>query len=124
MSQLLRHPDHIGSLRDFRLSTGARVACHHAEIADKCREPPLLRHRQKPRELEPLKPIRSRLWISATDIDAQLQGGEEFPILGGLRVIHTPGHTPGSICLFAPQYRLLLVGDALNYRNQNLIPAR
>ena len=29
--------------------------------------------------------------------------------LGGLQVIHTPGHTPGSICLYEPQRRALLV---------------
>jgi len=28
-------------------------------------------------------------------------------------VIHTPGHTPGSICLLFPQQRLLLAGDTL-----------
>jgi hydroxyacylglutathione hydrolase len=28
-------------------------------------------------------------------------------------VIHTPGHTPGSICLLFPQHHLLLAGDTL-----------
>jgi glyoxylase-like metal-dependent hydrolase (beta-lactamase superfamily II) len=28
-------------------------------------------------------------------------------------VIHTPGHTPGSICLLFPQQHLLLAGDTL-----------
>ncbi len=28
-------------------------------------------------------------------------------------VIHTPGHTPGSICLLFPQHQLLLAGDTL-----------
>jgi glyoxylase-like metal-dependent hydrolase (beta-lactamase superfamily II) len=34
-------------------------------------------------------------------------------VLGGLRVIHAPGHTPGSVCLFAERDRLLFCGDAL-----------
>jgi glyoxylase-like metal-dependent hydrolase (beta-lactamase superfamily II) len=42
-----------------------------------------------------------------------LQGGEVLPILGGLEVVHTPGHTPGSICLYARAHRLLIVGDVL-----------
>ena len=28
-------------------------------------------------------------------------------------MIHTPGHTPGSICLLFPQQHLLLAGDTL-----------
>ena len=39
--------------------------------------------------------------------------GELLPILGGLQVVHTPGHTPGSVCLYAAQQRILFVGDAL-----------
>ena len=48
-----------------------------------------------------------------------MEGGEVFNPLGGLRVIHTPGHTPGSISLFSPQKKLLIVGDALNKRHRN-----
>jgi glyoxylase-like metal-dependent hydrolase (beta-lactamase superfamily II) len=39
--------------------------------------------------------------------------GDVLPLLGGLRVVHTPGHTPGSICLYAERYRLLFTGDVL-----------
>jgi len=39
--------------------------------------------------------------------------GEVLPMLGGLRVVHTPGHTPGSVCLYAPRLRLLFTGDVL-----------
>ena len=35
------------------------------------------------------------------------------PMLGGLRVVHTPGHTPGSVCLYAERDGLLFIGDAL-----------
>jgi len=35
----------------------------------------------------------------------------EAPLIG--QVIHTPGHTKGSICLYLPQQSLLLAGDTL-----------
>lgn len=45
-------------------------------------------------------------------IDVHLMGGETLQ-LGetALRVIHTPGHTPGSLCYYAPP--VCLVGDTL-----------
>jgi len=33
-----------------------------------------------------------------------------------LEVIHTPGHTPGSISLYSKKHKLLFVGDAINNR--------
>jgi glyoxylase-like metal-dependent hydrolase (beta-lactamase superfamily II) len=42
-----------------------------------------------------------------------IDDGTILPALGGLRVVHTPGHTPGSICLYAPRDRILFTGDAL-----------
>jgi glyoxylase-like metal-dependent hydrolase (beta-lactamase superfamily II) len=37
-----------------------------------------------------------------------------------MQVIHTPGHTPGSISLLFPSEGLLLVGDALQFRRGKL----
>jgi glyoxylase-like metal-dependent hydrolase (beta-lactamase superfamily II) len=45
-----------------------------------------------------------------------LADGDVLPVLGGLEVIHTPGHTPGSVCLYARQSGLLFVGDVLQRR--------
>jgi glyoxylase-like metal-dependent hydrolase (beta-lactamase superfamily II) len=42
--------------------------------------------------------------------------GDVIPVLGGLEVIHTPGHTPGSVCLYGRRDRVLFVGDALQCR--------
>jgi glyoxylase-like metal-dependent hydrolase (beta-lactamase superfamily II) len=44
-----------------------------------------------------------------------------LPALGGLHVVHTPGHTPGSICLYAPSLRLLFTGDVLQLRQGRLV---
>lgn len=36
------------------------------------------------------------------------------------QVVHAPGHTPGSLALFAPAQGVLLCGDALSYRGERL----
>ena len=45
-----------------------------------------------------------------------LEDGDVIPILGGLEAIHTPGHTPGSVCLYARGPRILFTGDVLQVR--------
>ena len=46
--------------------------------------------------------------------DIWLQGGEDLEIAGvTLRALHTPGHTPGSISLYAEGAKLLFSGDTL-----------
>jgi glyoxylase-like metal-dependent hydrolase (beta-lactamase superfamily II) len=44
----------------------------------------------------------------------------------GLRVVHTPGHTPGHICLLAEDSGVLFVGDAFGSQDGHLVraPAR
>jgi len=37
----------------------------------------------------------------------------EGDMIGDLRVLHTPGHTPGSICLFSERDRVLISGDTV-----------
>lgn len=46
-------------------------------------------------------------------VDRQLEDGDVIEALGGIKVIHTPGHTPGSICLYHPERKILFCGDAL-----------
>lgn len=41
----------------------------------------------------------------------QLDDGRLLPIAGGLRVIGTPGHTSGHVCLFDERRRIVFVGD-------------
>jgi len=48
--------------------------------------------------------------MKARKVDRKLREGEE---ISGLRVIHTPGHTPGSICLYDEKEKLLFSGDTV-----------
>ena len=78
-----RHGDHWAAIDVLRSATNAPVYCHEAD-----REP----HSDK--------------------VDGVLADGEEIGLGGGrLRVIHTPGHTPGSVCLLTG--RVLIAGDTL-----------
>ncbi|WP_160051553.1 MBL fold metallo-hydrolase [Nocardiopsis sp. FR26] len=46
--------------------------------------------------------------------DAELSQGQTVPIAGtGLTVLHTPGHAPGAVCLYAPSLGALFSGDTL-----------
>jgi glyoxylase-like metal-dependent hydrolase (beta-lactamase superfamily II) len=100
------HPDHIGGVREIVTESGANVLMHPADLAGLN---VTLREAVTERSHNKLIAYLTRGPEDATPI----QDGDELPALGGLRVIHTPGHTPGTICLYAPRHRLLFVGDAL-----------
>jgi glyoxylase-like metal-dependent hydrolase (beta-lactamase superfamily II) len=56
-------------------------------------------------------------------VDQYLLHGQVFPILGGLQVINTPGHTPGHISLYSPSTRILFAGDSINVAGRKLVPS-
>nr|WP_218909658.1 MBL fold metallo-hydrolase [Nocardiopsis sinuspersici] len=46
--------------------------------------------------------------------DAELSQGQTIKIAGTeLTVLHTPGHAPGAVCLYAPELGVLFSGDTL-----------
>jgi len=112
------HLDHVGGLPELRNLTTAKVAAHKADISQR----QLLYPRivQMLLHIPPFSLFRPLIYAKPSDVDIQLEGGETLSPLGGLKVIHTPGHTPGSISLFSPQKKLLIVGDALNKRHKNI----
>lgn len=54
-------------------------------------------------------------------VDRTVADGEELPYCGGVVVIHTPGHTPGHICLYHQPSKTLISGDALNVVDGGLV---
>lgn len=64
-----------------------------------------------------LHPADFRLWQDACPgrlPDADLADGQVITVSGtGLRILHTPGHTPGSVCIYAPQLGELFSGETL-----------
>ncbi len=54
-------------------------------------------------------------------VDTTLKDEEELDYCGGIMVIHTPGHTPGHICLYHKKSKTLIVGDAMNVIDGQLV---
>jgi glyoxylase-like metal-dependent hydrolase (beta-lactamase superfamily II) len=101
------HPDHIGGVHEIAAASGARVHMHPADME---------RLRIRFRDVFRGRPVPGAIIAYLTQAPSDpspLADGDVLPVLGGLRVIHTPGHTPGSICLYSPARRLVIVGDIL-----------
>jgi glyoxylase-like metal-dependent hydrolase (beta-lactamase superfamily II) len=106
------HGDHVGGAVALARRSGAQVVAHRDEV-------PYLERRQS----LPAGGWVQRLfnWLSdhllfrlpPCPVDRAVQEGDTIAALGGLRVIHTPGHTPGSMCLYQRERQILFCGDAL-----------
>jgi glyoxylase-like metal-dependent hydrolase (beta-lactamase superfamily II) len=111
------HPDHIGGVQEIARASGAQVLMHPADME---------RLRIRFRDVIAGRPAPGAIIAYLTQAPADVtaaEEGDELPALGGLRVLHTPGHTPGSICLYSPTRRLLIVGDLLQrLRGQVTLP--
>jgi glyoxylase-like metal-dependent hydrolase (beta-lactamase superfamily II) len=46
-------------------------------------------------------------------VDREVRDGEVLAFGGGAHVVHTPGHTDGSIALHLPGPRVLFTGDTV-----------
>jgi glyoxylase-like metal-dependent hydrolase (beta-lactamase superfamily II) len=112
--------DHMGSLAALQAGSGASVVVHHADA-------PLV-DGNADRELGPLPlastyqrlfnwAIRHMFRYQPARVLHPVEDGDER---AGWQVIHTPGHTPGSVCFYHPGRKVIIVGDALNHRRGQL----
>ncbi|KOU54632.1 MBL fold metallo-hydrolase [Streptomyces sp. WM6378] len=84
------HNDHIDAAPALSEATGAPVLLHPADL-------PLWR------QTHPNRPP-----------DGELSDGERVSIADvELEVLHTPGHAPGAVCLYAPALGTVFTGDTL-----------
>ena len=118
------HGDHTGNLAKLKRITGAEIVAHPADA------PYIDGTMPQPGPARPqwLGRFLSRFsWLWSTEpvaVDMLVNDGQELPILGGVKIVHTPGHTPGSICLYLQDKKLLIAGDLLANRFGIRLPSR
>ncbi len=121
---VLTHPDidHSGSVAELKEKLGnVKVAIHEADAPRLTGEKPLKEVRGLAGPL--FKAMSPFMKFKPVTPDVLLKDGEQ---IGGLRVIHAPGHTQGSICLYSERLKAMFVGDALRTdknRSPKLPPA-
>jgi glyoxylase-like metal-dependent hydrolase (beta-lactamase superfamily II) len=111
--------DHVGSGAALVRQSGATVLAHPADapyIEGSLRplkpSPEMLERRPQMREvLERLEPV---------GVDERLEDGALLDLVGGTKVIFTPGHTPGHISLYVERSMVLIAGDALTAQSGSL----
>ena len=99
------HFDHIGAVCQLVKETGAEVIAHaiDAEAVTDSSEINLGHRIQR---------------IEAIHVDRRVEEGDSIAVgKQSLKVIHTPGHTAGSICLFDDVGHILLSGDTLFFED-------
>ena len=110
------HIDHVGDAFDLKKLSGAKVAIHKKD-ADYVagRKTPPVPSGVKGMIVKVLMPLLFR--STPVEPDIRLNDGDT---IAGLTTIHTPGHTPGSICLFDPASKILFVGDLLRFNGSKI----
>lgn len=106
--------DHVGGLAALKAATGASVYAHPIEAE-------AIAAGHSSRELKPSN-VATKLVFRLTgvlvrvppmQVDGFLNDGQELPELGGLRVLATPGHTPGHVSFYSQSASILFSGDSV-----------
>ena len=91
-----RHGDHTGGLKKLKKTLKFQVMAHELDM-------PAI---QK---------------ATGYEVDHVVKGGERLADCGGIHVIHTPGHTAGSVSLHIPSIKTLIAGDAIVSAGEHLM---
>jgi hydroxyacylglutathione hydrolase len=101
------HPDHIGALRSIHTGTGCKVAIHPFER-------PWLEDVERQFAERPVPGFHSLVGGSVS-VDRDVQEGDLIPLGKNLhlQVLHTPGHSRGSISFLLLEEGVLFTGDLI-----------
>ena len=118
------HPDHTGGLRGLVSATSAQVMAHYDDGRIVSGEAPYPSPFVNPAASVLMRPVVRLLGNGRVSVDRYLSDGDLLPASREIRVVHTPGHTAGSISLLVADAKVLIVGDALQFRRRRLeLPA-
>lgn len=96
------HLDHIFGVNNLRDKLGAKLSAHPDDAPLGLAMPQMAAEFHLRGEFTPVS------------IDIQLRPGDRIPVGSEyLEVIHVPGHSRGSIALYAPESGVVFTGDAL-----------
>ena len=106
--------DHVGGLAALKAASGARVYASAVEAQ-------AIQAGHSSRALKPRSPIVKLLFDlmaglfkpAPLQVDELLTDGQVLPVLDGLQVVETLGHTPGHVSFYAPSAGVLFCGDSL-----------
>ena len=101
------HPDHCDALSVLKKHTNARIGLHssQAEWASLLSEASFHFLGVKPRDFKADFLVEA---LKAGREERSSQGERNW-----LEVLHTPGHTPDSVCFYLPENAVLLTGDTV-----------
>jgi len=113
------HRSHLGGLATLKRLSGATVYSHEWEADIIAGERPA-----QPVTIIPMRPLRTYWRTYYLQFGAALGRGKHPPCLvdstlkdgdmvGPVRVLHTPGHTPGHLAFWWEERRILFAGDAI-----------
>ncbi len=100
--------DHVGGAAEIKRRTGVPVSIHEADA-------PALKGEAERKRMKGVLGVLMRVMTRLVKVETMTpdQVLREGDMVGSLRVVAAPGHTPGSICLLHAPSGTLLAGDAL-----------
>ena len=102
------HPDHTGMTSRLAKATRAAVVVHRSDTVRLDGNRLALGYSGLLGKVASPVPFFSRVGVNAL-----VEDGDVLPIHGGIRVIHTPGHTRGSVCFLMEESKALFSGDTI-----------
>ena len=111
------HVDHAGCARALKQLSGANVYANAEDVPYLQGEkymPSVFKAGVQGRALMLLpRTVEKYSRVPTVEVDVPFVDGDVLPVLGGLEVYHTPGHTPGSSCFLWRDKGVLFTGDAI-----------
>ncbi|MCP5098313.1 MAG: MBL fold metallo-hydrolase [Chloroflexi bacterium] len=113
--------DHVGSLAQIQSATGATIYAG-AETAVHIQNGTFPDHLSWLAKFVASK-IMGGYHTVPSDTIKIMQAGDILPMMGGVQVFATPGHTPDHHSIYCPLAGVLFAGDAINTRNGRIQPS-